>query len=171
MDDFLEILKYTVPSLITGAVAAYFLKQVMINENSKRKFDAFKEKKKQSLPLRLQAYERMALFLERTRISSLCARVLPEATNKIEYGKSLIAHINAEFEHNLVQQVYISTECWKVIVKSKTSIMNQITALSMREDISTGAELYQLLIAETNAMEAICEVALETIQKETQQLF
>lgn len=171
MDDFLETLKYTIPSVVTGAVAAYFLKQVLLNENSKRKFDAFKEKKQQSLPIRLQAYERMSLFLERIRISSLCARVLPENTNKIEYGKSLIAHINAEFEHNLVQQIYISTECWRVIVTSKTSIMNQITALSVREDINSGEELYRLLMAETRPMEAVCEVALETIQKETQQLF
>ncbi|MGY6648675.1 DUF7935 family protein [Wenyingzhuangia sp. IMCC45574] len=171
MEDIIEILKFTIPSLITGAVAAYFLKQMIASENSKRKFDAFKEKKKQSLPIRLQAYERMALFLERIRITSLCSRVLPEQTNRIEYGKSLIAHINAEFEHNLVQQIYVSKECWEVINTTKTSLMNQITALSMREDINTGIDLYNLLIKDAKTMEAVCKEALDYIQEETHQLF
>lgn len=171
MNELIEILKYTVPSLITGAVAAYFLKQMIANENSKRKFEAFKEKKQQSLPIRLQAYERMTLFLERIQIESLCYRVAPENTNKIEYAKSLIANINAEFEHNLVQQIYMSSECWNTILTSKTTLMNQITALSMRDDLETGHDLRQILLKELEANESPIKIALLYIQKETQELF
>lgn len=171
MNDLIEILKYTIPSLITGGVAAYFLKQMVANENNKRKFEAFKEKKQQSLPIRLQAYERMTLFLERIQTESLCYRINPENTNKIEYAKSLIANINAEFEHNLVQQIYMSSECWNVILTSKTTLMNQITATSMRDDLNTGEDLRNTLLKEYKPEESPIQVALLYIQKETHQLF
>lgn len=169
MNDLIEILKYSIPSLITGAIAAYFLKQMISQENNKRKFEAFAEKKKQSLPIRLQAYERMTLFLERIQLEALCYRIYPEQTNKIEYAKSLIANINAEFEHNLVQQIYMSSECWKTILNSKTTLMNQITAVSMRDDIETGEDLKATLLKESK--DSPIQVALLYIQKETQELF
>lgn len=171
MNELIEILKYTIPSIITGAVAAYFLRQTIANENNRRKFEAFNEKKKHSLPIRLQAYERMTLFLERIQPESLCYRVDTGQTNKIEYAKSLIAHINAEFEHNLVQQIYMSPECWDVIIKSKTALMNNITALSLKEHIQTGDDLKNNLLKEQAPSESPIQIALLYVKKEVHQLF
>ena len=60
-----ELLSYTVPSAITGVVAYYFFLNHTRNEERKIRLSLLRENQKQSLPIRLQAFERMALFLER----------------------------------------------------------------------------------------------------------
>lgn len=170
MNEFIELLKYTIPSIVTGGVAAYFFKQILANESNKRKFNAFKEKKKQSLPIRLQAYERMTLFLERIELTNLLNRIEPLNSNKIEYAKLLITQINAEFEHNLVQQIYISEDSWKLIKNAKQTTLNTITAHSMKEEINSGKELQIALLKMSNS-DSPTTIAQQFIQKEVHQLF
>lgn len=170
MDEILEILKYILPSIVTAAVAAYFLRQYVFMENSKQKFELLNDKKKQSLPIRLQAYERMILFLDRIHLSNIAFRIDPEEFHKIEYSKLLIAQINAEFEHNLVQQIYLSPDCWKLIVNTKTTILNNITACSMQDNLSSGKDLQQELIKIGQEGTSVTQIAQEYIQKEVQSI-
>ena len=67
----IELLSYTIPSIITGLVALYFFRLHTKNENNRRIYLLRKEKQSVALPLQLQAYERMALFLERISPNSL----------------------------------------------------------------------------------------------------
>ena len=170
MDEILEILKYTLPSVITGGVAAYFLKQFVFMESNKRRFEMLNDKKKQSLPIRLQAYERMTLFLERINITNLAYRVDPETFNKIEYAKLLISQINAEYEHNLVQQIYLSPDCWTLITNTKTTILNNITACSMQDNLTSGKDLQQELIKIGKEGPSPTQIAQQFIQKEVQSI-
>ncbi len=171
MNEIIEILKYTIPSLVTGGIAAYFLKQHIAEEQNKRKFEMFSQKKKDGLPLRLQAYERMTLFLERIELDNITQRNPIFDYNKIEYAQLLIQQINSEFEHNLVQQIYISSDCWKLIKNAKQTTLNIITAQSMKEDIKTGEELVNALKEEAGAKNAPTIVAQQLIQQEVHQLF
>ncbi|NIJ46273.1 hypothetical protein FHR24_002757 [Wenyingzhuangia heitensis] len=168
MNEFIELLKYTIPSIVTAGVAAYFFKQILNNETNKRKFEAFAEKKKHSLPIRLQAYERMTLFLERIEPTNILARIEPFEMNKIEYAKLLITQINAEFEHNLVQQIYISEDAWKLVKNAKQTTLNTITAQSMKENINSGKELQTALLHLKNESPII--IAQQFIQKEVQNI-
>ena len=65
IDKILEILSYTIPSIVTGLVALYFFKFQMSNDEKRRNYLLRKEKQNLAMPIRLQAYERLALFLER----------------------------------------------------------------------------------------------------------
>lgn len=170
MNEIIEISKYTIPSIVTGVVAAYFLKQFVYIENNKRNFEALKIKKKESLPKKLEAYERMILFLDRINLNNIVYRINAENINKIEYAKLLLTQINAEFEHNLVQQVYISQECWKLIEDTKNTILNNITAYSMQENINTGEDLQKLLIEIGNDGESPTKIAQQFIQQEVQSI-
>ncbi|MGY5355848.1 DUF7935 family protein [Wenyingzhuangia sp. IMCC45467] len=170
MNEVLEILKYTVPSIITGGIVAYFLKQYVHLENNKRKFEMLQDKKKQSLPIRLQAYERMTLFLERINLSNIAIRVEAGNTNKIEYAQLLITQINAEFEHNLVQQIYVSEDCWKLLNNTKTTILNNITAYSMQDHLVSGKDLQQKLIDIGKEGKSPTQIAQQYIQKEVQSI-
>ena len=67
----IEIFIYTIPTAIVGVTAYQMVKEFLKNENSRRNFLLQKELSHQSLPLRLQAYERMALFLERIHPNKL----------------------------------------------------------------------------------------------------
>ena len=72
-DQVLTLLLYTIPALVTGTIAYLFFREHMNNEFERRKYEVAKELNKQSLPIRLQAYERLTLFLERISPNKLSA--------------------------------------------------------------------------------------------------
>lgn len=78
-----------------------------------------------TLPLRLQAYERMCLFLERITPNSLLLRLVPSAMSALELHQILLHEIREEYNHNVAQQLYISTQAWEQIV----SAMNETVAV------------------------------------------
>ncbi|WP_313805592.1 hypothetical protein [Flavobacterium sp.] len=122
----IDIAAYTIPSLVTGGVAYYFFEGFIKNEKSRRRFLLHKDAQKNALPLRLHAYERMALFLERINLSKLLVRIAPVTSESKDYEALLIQHIEQEFEHNLTQQVYVTNECWNVILTAKNTIIQTI---------------------------------------------
>jgi hypothetical protein len=63
-------------------------------------------------PLRLQAYERMTLFMERINPSQLMVRIVPSETKRLS---KFCNSTDRAFEHNLSQQIYISEKCWSII--------------------------------------------------------
>ena len=90
------------------------------------------ETTKTLLPIRLQAYERMALFLERISPNNLLIRLNGRTSNVVEFQQLMLAEIREEFSHNLSQQVYMSDEAWTVVKNA----MNETVAfinLSARE--------------------------------------
>ena len=100
LDKIIELLFSLLPALIVGAIAYYFFKQHIENEEGRRRFLLQKNMQKEAFPLRLQAYERMALFLERIAPSKLLIRLNPISSNKEDYETLLVATIQQEFEHN-----------------------------------------------------------------------
>lgn len=83
------------------------------------------ETTKTMLPIRLQAYERMALFLERISPNNLLIRLNGRAENVVEFQQLMLAEIREEFSHNLSQQVYMSDQAWTVVKNA----MNETVAL------------------------------------------
>ena len=81
VEKIFEVLLYAVPALITGMIAYYFFKEHTKNEDGRRRFLLHKDIQVNTLPIRLQAYERMALFLERITPSKLLIRVIPNSSN------------------------------------------------------------------------------------------
>jgi hypothetical protein len=83
------------------------------------------ETTKALLPIRLQAYERMALFLERISPNNLLIRLNGQAPNVVSFQQLMLSEIREEFSHNLSQQVYMSDEAWTVVKNA----MNETVAL------------------------------------------
>ena len=75
MNDFLEISKYTLPSLIVFLAAYTMIKLFLKNEDKKRSFEFSMNQKDSVMPLRLQAYERLILLLERISPDSIVMRM------------------------------------------------------------------------------------------------
>ena len=98
------------------------------------------ETTKTMLPIRLQAYERMALFLERISPNNLLIRLNGRAGNVAEFQQLMLAEIREEFSHNLSQQVYMSDQAWTVVKNA----MNETVALinlSARDLVPTSPAL------------------------------
>ena len=142
----IELLSFTIPAIVTGFVAYYFFSLHTKNEERKMKLSMLKANQKLSLPIKLQAYERMTLFLERINPSSLVVRVHSINNDKNAYFTSLINTIEQEFEHNLSQQIYISEQCWSVIVASKNATIHIIKEAIENSSISNAQELREEIV-------------------------
>ena len=169
--NIIEILAYTIPSLVTGGVA-YFLFQAHFKDQQKtRRWLIQRENQKIALPLRLQAYERMALFMERINPSQLVVRINPISDNKYDYENYIIAHIEQEFEHNIAQQIYISDQCWAVILTAKNAIIQMIRAAAKNEKVHNADELRTFVITELLEKNAPNNTALAFIKNEVAELW
>ncbi|NLP58745.1 hypothetical protein [Lutibacter sp. B1] len=146
IEKIIDLLSYTIPSIITGLVAYYFFVNHTKNEERKMQLNILKENSKHTFPIKLQAYERMTLFLERINPSNLLLRVTSVNNDKFAYTQSLINTIEQEFEHNIAQQIYISEKCWNVIIASKNSTIHIIKKTSEDELITNAQELREAIL-------------------------
>ena len=143
-----ELLFYTLPALITGGVAYYFFHMFTQNEENRRRFLIMKENQKDALPLRLQAYERMTLFLERIDPTKLLIRIAPISNDKNDYANFVIAQIEQEFEHNLTQQIYMSDECWTIISTAKNSTIQMLRKAAMNDSVVDADKFRESILSE-----------------------
>lgn len=165
-----QVLAFTLPALITGGVAYYFFSLHTKNEEGRRRFLLNKETQKEILPLRLQAYERMALFLERINPSKLLLRVAPFSDDKNEYEQYLIQQIEQEYEHNLTQQIYISEECWTVITTAKNTIIQNIRKSNMSDKVDHANKLREVILSDLLDKQSPSHMALSYLKVEVAQM-
>lgn len=162
----IEIIAYTLPSIVTGGVAYYLFNAYFQDQQNSRRWLMQKENQKQALPLRLQAYERMVLFLERIHPAQLVMRVVPPTEDKNDYATLLIHAIQTEFEHNLTQQIYLTNESWDVVTKSKNTTIQLIRKTSLKMDIANASQLRESILKELIEMEAPSSIAINFLKEE-----
>lgn len=162
---------YLLPAIVVGLVAYYFFKGHTANEEGRRRYLVQKEAQKQILPLRLQAYERITLFLERIDLSKLLIRVKPFSDSIEDYEGLLIKNIEQEYDHNLTQQIYVSPECWNLVNASKNATIHIIRQGVMHEKNGDVDKLRTWLLQ--NFMEEITpsQKAITYVKKEVSELF
>lgn len=169
-NSILQLFFFLLPAVVVGLVAFYFFQMFTRNEERRRQFLIRKENQKNSLPLKLQAYERMALFLERISLGKLLLRVKPSSTSKEDYEKLLTNTIDMEFEHNLAQQIYLSTECWNVIKTTKNATIGMIRKAGKKEDVESADKLREVLLTNLMDQPAPTDAALDFIKKEVRNI-
>ena len=165
-DKIVELLMYTVPSLITGGVAYFLFTSHFKEQQNSRKWILKRENQKHSLPLRLQAYERLALFLERINPTKLLIRVGPLTDNKVDYQNLLIQHIEQEFEHNLAQQIYITDDSWTMLLTAKNTIIQNIRKTALDESIKDANALREKILSNLLDGQSATTVALSYLKNE-----
>ena len=171
VEKIFEVVLYAVPALITGMIAYYFFKEHTKNEDGRRRFLLHKDIQVNTLPIRLQAYERMALFLERITPSKLLVRVKPTSSDEDTYESLLVATIEQEFEHNLSQQIYVSDECWNIIVAAKNATIQLIRKAGLLEKTGTSDKLREVILTEMMEKRAPSDAALAYIKNEVGELW
>jgi len=167
----IELLSYTLPAVITGGVAYYFFNLHIKNEENRRRFLQMRESQKQAMPLRLQAYERMTLFLERINLSKMLLRVTPLSENTTDYANFVIAQVEQEFEHNLAQQIYITDECWNIINASKNITIQLIRRASLDQTVKDANGLRELILNNMLETPSPTNAALAFIKNEVSHMW
>lgn len=170
-ETILQLFMSLLPTIIVAAIAYYFFKGHIDNENNRRRFLIQKESQKETLPIRLQAYERMALFLERISPNKLVVRVSPTSSSRNDYEAILVATIEQEFEHNLSQQIYISDECWNIINASKNATIQLIRKSNLGEKVDSADKLREVILTNIMDKAAPSSAGLSFIRKEVEELW
>lgn len=165
-DKIIELAFYTLPALITGAVAFYSFQIFANSDEKRRRYHLLKENQKQALPIKLQAYERLTLFLERINPVKLLIRIVPQSENKMDYQNLLILHIEQEFEHNLTQQIYVTDDCWTMILTAKNTVIQNLRKTALSIDVTDADKLRETILNNQLEVESSSTIALSYLKNE-----
>lgn len=124
------------------------------------------------LPLQLQAYERLALYVDRITPQSLIGRIYQTGMSAVDMQISMVQSIKAEYEHNITQQIYVSATTWEAVktLKEQTiSVINQI-AMQLPPDAPALELNRQLLEVFLQAGESPAELTAQIINAEAKRL-
>lgn len=167
-NSIIDAVAYTLPAIVTGGVAFFMFNGFVNQNNNEKKFNALVDKKRESLPVKLQAYERLVLFCERINPSKLLLRVNPIGEDAASYLHLLIGNIEQEFEHNMVQQLYVSEDSWKAVLGSKLAIINKFHELA--EKNNSAKELRENLLIDYSQKESPTETAIVILKQQVKKL-
>lgn len=136
------ILGLTIPSLIV-LLAVFLMFRLYFRHQMQIKILSLKQEKSQvTLPLRLQAFERLTLLCERIDLPELVLRLKTQGANAGALRSALLLAVQQEYEHNLTQQLYISPELWNILIKAKSKTMDLISIASDGIDPKSAADEY-----------------------------
>ncbi len=126
-----DLLIALLPTLVV-AIAFLVLVRWFLKHNLKiRQIELAKQQRAELIPTRLQAYERMALFLERITPESLIVREQVQNITSLEFHQTLLKLIRKEFEHNLAMQIYIPISTWDLILEAREEVVKLINSGSI----------------------------------------
>ncbi len=139
----------------------------------KQRWDIRNKNSEIILPLRLQAYERICLFLERITPNQLLLRTAGLASNALEFQQIMLREIREEFNHNLAQQVYLSDDAWEQVKKAVSEVQSLINQAAAEVDAEAPAnELGRRIFDRVVQQETQpCTQALKVVKEEVQRIF
>ncbi len=147
LQTFLEILKYIIPSLVVFMVCYVIINKVMEDNIARLQLDIRKESAKFLTPLKLQAYERMILFLERISPQSLINQYMETGSTALGLKHLMEAAVHQEFSHNLSQQIYVSNQAWNIIKVVKEEVIQLLhTTHESLPSNSTGIDYSKAIV-------------------------
>ena len=173
METLLEILKYTLPGLIVLLTTYIILKSFLENETEKQLIQLKQSNTKALIPLKMQAYERFVLFLERILPENLILRVSRPEYTALQLKMAMIKSIREEYEHNMSQQLYISDSTWRKIKEAKEEMIHLInTCGGDLDDRARGTELAaDVLQVATNKKPVHVKEAILVLKNEFNEMF
>ena len=142
IETILEILKFTIPGLIVFATAYYLQKQYHDSLYQRQALESRSKYAKDAIPLKLQAYERLLLFINRINIPDLILRLKTRDMNTEELKNAMVVSVQKEYEHNLAQQLYTSQKLWDIITLAKNDTISYI--FDAAKDINDSANAQEL---------------------------
>jgi hypothetical protein len=165
-----ELLGFILVSVLV--VGVFFM---LYNYFLNRHFSFAKIKSQQEIafPLRLQAYERMVLFLERIKPENMFTRLNFVDLSISDLQSAVISDVKNELNHNVAQQIYIEPATWDKIVlaaNSTASDLNQMIINHQGLGQSKEIVLHILKSQDLNCRQNI-NSALETLKSEIQKYF
>ncbi len=172
-EPLVQILIALLPSVVVFLTAYHLIKQMTNVRSSERINTLRQDDKRQTLPLRLQAYERFSLFLERIAPGPLVMRVHKSNMTSRALHSELVATIREEFEHNVTQQIYVGDKAWSKIKQAKEETIRLINlSYEQTGDVQQGTELSRRIFENVSKLSHTpSQEAMIAIKEEVRRLF
>jgi hypothetical protein len=168
MEAVTDILKLTIPALIVFITAWVILRNMIKNDQDKRRQELLLQNSRVVTPIKLQAYERIVLFLERISFESLLVRVSTSDMSAMALHSTMLTTIRSEYEHNLSQQIYMSQQAWEVVRNARSNMIKIINSEAEKlPPDSTGMALSKRLFEKIMELEVEpTRVAIDFVKAE-----
>ena len=168
METVTDILKITLPALLVTITAWLVLRSMVKNDQDRRRQDLILQNSRTIVPIKLQAYERIILFLERISLESMLVRISAPGMSAAQLHSGLLSSVRSEFEHNLSQQIYMSPQAWEVVRNARSGTIKLINSeFEKLPENATGMDFSkQLLTAVMDLDKEPTRVAIDFIKAE-----
>ena len=172
-DTWTLLLVALLPSLLVFLTTFYTLRQFFGAQAAERRAELRKDDHKQVLPLRLQAYERLTLYLERIAPGPLVLRVHKHNMSARMLHGELISTVREELDHNVTQQVYVSDKAWARVKQAKEETIRLVNiAYEGCPDQAPGTELSQRVFETASRLSHMpSQEAVLVLKEEVRRLF
>jgi hypothetical protein len=173
MEALIEFGKILIPSSVV-LYAVYLMVRSFINrEIELKKLEIRGRSIETILPARMQAYERIVLFLERSSPQNLLIRLNMPGLSARDFQKLLLDEIRNEYNHNVSQQVYMSEDSWNKVRNAKEDLIIMINEAASQlgteaSSIDLSKKIFEIVMNKT--VDPIGH-ALSEVKKEIQQTF
>lgn len=175
----IEILKYTIPVLIVvfGIIVVLYIQNK--HEAQRRQWELKRLSQKEISPLRMRAYERLTLVLERTEPEFMIMEMMRDNEDLrtgrmtvLALQQALLQRVRLEFDHNMSQQIYVSDELWQHLLLARDEMGAYINsmAIQLQDKNDTMAYAKVLMTAYHNNGDTPHEIALDLLKKEAKTL-
>ncbi len=156
-------------SVLAAGISIYLIIKI---KKIQEDIETLPRRNDEGMKLKLQALERLTLFTERCRLSTLVSRIDSSNVASSDYYLQLVETIKTEYDYNLTQQVYVSPEIWNAITKLKDQniyVIHHITANLPPQ--ATASDMGKMILEYCNTPNAdLSVVVLDALQYETKQL-
>lgn len=173
MEMVYDLLKITLPAGLVLYLAYLLVRSFLQKQLDEVAFGVRQKNQEVIIPIRLQAYERVILLLERITPSNLVARLNNPDYSASEFQHILIHEIRNEFNHNMSQQLYMSESAWTYVTTAVEQTVSLINASvnSMNEE-SKGIDLAKAILQNGSGQEIeTSKQAIKFIKEEIQEVF
>lgn len=134
--------------------------------------ELLKERQSSTLPLKMEAFQRAILYLERMNPTSLVLRLSDPSISAKAMEAMLLKALRDEYDHNVAQQLFISEGSWKLLKTAKEETVRLISLVA--EQLPEGAssvDFCSSLITKTAEVNPLpSEIAIEALKAEFQRL-
>jgi hypothetical protein len=173
MDALVELIKILVPASIVLYAAYLLVRSFIAREIDMKRIEVRARSIETTLPIRLQAFERIALFLERISPNNLLVRLNAPGMPAREFQHHLLNEIRNEYNHNVSQQIFMSEGVWDLVKNAKEDLILSINeSVSELDEQATTIDLSKKIFekAINKPIDPIAH-ALSELKKEIQQTF
>ncbi|BAU52145.1 DUF7935 family protein [Mucilaginibacter gotjawali] len=169
----LDILKYTFAGVGVVWIAFYLVKPYLERDEKIQLLEFRKSMSSQTLPLRLQAYERLVLFIERINPANMLIRLNATAYSAHELHSLIMEDIRSEYQHNITQQIYVSSRAWGVVKNLKDDTLAMVgNAVKSLPETATGLELSKAILGFLSQVENNpYDIGTSMMRKDLEELF